>query len=368
MLLFTNISDIDSLKVVNSNRLESLGLFCLTIIVVVILSVLIFKILKKIRKSFGIGEKFLLYSEKFKGPALFIIIFVAMVVVEPFLKFDVSLQNIFQHSISIFVIITLGWILIKVVDLARIIMMRRYDIDSKDNLHARQMYTQFRIIEQIIVLIIIVLATAAILMTFDKVRQVGISLLASAGVMGIIVGFAAQKSIANVFAGFQIAISQPFRIDDVVVVEGEWGRIEEITLTYVVVKIWDNRRLILPITYFIEKPFQNWTRVTSNILGTVLLYVDYSVPFDALRAELNKILQGTDQWDGVVNNLQVTNATEKTVEVRILVSASDSSKSWDLRVLIREKMIEYICKNYPDSLPTSRIKMVGDKINSLPSA
>ncbi len=343
-----------------NNKLGPLAWLLITILVVVFVSVVLFKILKLILRSFS--KQGLAYSEKFKMPALFIVIFITFFVAEPFLNFDIPLQNLFHHSITIFLIITLGWILIKVVDLARAVMMRRYDIDSKDNLQARQMYTQFRIIEQIIVLIIIVLATAAILMTFDKVRQVGISLLASAGVMGIIVGFAAQKSIANVFAGFQIAISQPFRIDDVVVVEGEWGRIEEITLTYVVLKIWDNRRLILPITYFIEKPFQNWTRVTSNILGTVLLYVDYSVPFDVLRAELNKILQGTDQWDGAVSNLQVTNATEKTVEVRILVSASDSSKSWDLRVLIREKMIEYICKNYPDSLPTSRIKMVGDKI------
>lgn len=362
MVLFNNISGIGPLEIDNSNRLVSLGLFCATIVIVVVVSVLMFKILKKIRKSADKRGTFLLYFEKFKGPALFIAIFIATVVVEPFLKFDVSLQNVFHHSIAIFVIITLAWILIKAVDLSRMFMMRRHDIDSKDNLHARQMYTQFKIIEQIIVLIIIIIAIAAILMTFDKVRQIGISLLASAGVMGIIVGFAAQKSIANVFAGFQIAITQPFRIDDVVVVEGEWGRIEEITLTYVVVKIWDNRRLILPITYFIEKPFQNWTRVTSNILGTVLLYVDYSVPFDALREELNKILQETDLWDGVVSNLQVTNATEKTVEVRILVSALDSSKSWDLRVLIREKMIEYICKNFPDSLPTSRIKMMDDKL------
>jgi small-conductance mechanosensitive channel len=344
-----------SIAFVSNNRLESLGWLLLTIVLVVLASVLLFKILKIILKSFS--KRGLFYTEKFKVPALFFVLFAALYVVEPFLRFDIPLQNLFHHSVTIFMIVTVAWILIKGVSLIPTIIMKRYDLASKDNRQARQVFTQFKIIQQIIVLVIIVVAVAAILMTFDKVRQIGISLLASAGVMGIIVGFAAQKSIANVFAGFQIAMTQPFRIDDVVIVEGEFGRIEEITLTYVVLKVWDGRRLILPITYFIEKPFQNLTRTSADIMGTVFLYVDYNIPFDALRSALKEILAETDLWDGKVSNLQVTNATEKSVEVRILVSAEDSSKSWDLRVLIREKMIEFIRKNYPDSLPHSRINV-----------
>ena len=348
-----------SITIIGSNRLESLGWLLVTVVSVVLVSVLLFKILKIILKSFS--KQGLFFSEKFKAPALFVVLFISLFIVEPFLKFDVPLQNFFHHSITILMIVTVAWVLIKGVGLIPSIVMKRYDLTSKDNLQARQVFTQFKIIQQIIVLVIIVVAAATILMTFDKVRQIGISLLASAGVLGIIIGVAAQKSIANVFAGFQIAVTQPFRIDDVVVVENEFGRIEEITLTYVVVKVWDGRRLILPITYFVEKPFQNWTRATADITGTVFLYVDYNIPFDALRNELKEILAGTDLWDGKVSNLQVTNATEKSVEVRILVSAEDSSKSWDLRVLIREKMIDFIRKNYPESLPQARIKTMNNE-------
>ena len=339
------------------NRLSSFILLLITLAAVIAVSVLLFKVLKRLLKS--INRQGLVYTEKFKVPALFIVIFIALIIVDPFLKFEVQLQGIFHHCIVIFVIITLAWILIRAVDLAKLIILKRFDIEKKDNLQARQIFTQFKIIRQIIVLIIIVLATAAILMTFDKVRQIGISLLASAGVMGIIIGFAAQKSIANVFAGFQIAMTQPFRIEDVVVVEGEFGKIEEITLTYIVVKVWDGRRLILPITYFIEKPFQTLTRTSADIMGTIFLYVDYLVPFDALRSELDQILKATDLWDTKVSNLQVTNASEKTVEVRILVSAADSGKLWDLRVLIREKLIEFIRENYPESLPRTRVYTEG---------
>jgi small-conductance mechanosensitive channel len=257
--------------IVSASRIESLLWSCAAILIVVIVSLTIFKILKRIKVRKGHGV-FLLYIEKLRIPVIFLLIFVTLVAVEPFLKFDLPLQNVFHHSIAIFLIITIAWGLIKGVDLVRVIVLRKHDIESKDNIVARRIYTQFKIIQQILVLVIIVLATASVLMTFDKVKQFGVSLLASAGVMGIIIGFAAQKSIANVFAGFQIAISQPFRIDDVVVVEGEWGRIEEITLTYVVVKIWDSRRLILPITYFIEKPFQNWARYScTSIIMSLLM-------------------------------------------------------------------------------------------------
>jgi small-conductance mechanosensitive channel len=192
------------------------------------------------------------------------------------------------------------------------------------------------------------------LMVFDSVRQFGASILASAGIAGIVVGFAAQKSIATLLAGFQIALTQPIRVDDVVIVENEWGRIEDITLTYVVVRIWDLRRLVVPITYFIEQPFQNWTRSSADILGTVFLHVDYSMPLDALRAELTRILTASPYWDGKVNVLQVTEAREQTLQIRALASAADASLAWDLRCEIRERLVSFVQRNYPESLPRLR--------------
>jgi len=191
-------------------------------------------------------------------------------------------------------------------------------------------------------------------MTFERVRHLGTTILASAGIIGIVVGMAAQRTIATFIAGLQIAITQPIRVDDVVIVENEWGRIEEITLTYVVVRIWDLRRLVVPITYFIENPFQNWTRVTADILGTVFIYVDYTVPIDSIRAELHRILKSSEFWDGKVCVLQVTNTSERTVELRALMSAADASTAWTLRCQVREKMVDFIQKNYPDALPKLR--------------
>jgi hypothetical protein len=197
------------------------------------------------------------------------------------------------------------------------------------------------------------------LMVFDSVRQFGASILASAGVAGIVVGFAAQRSIATLLAGFQIALTQPIRVDDVVIVENEWGRIEEITLTYVVVRIWDQRRLVVPITYFIEQPFQNWTRTSSEMLATVFLHTDYTVSVGALRDELTRILSRSTLWDQRVNVLQVTDAREHTLEIRALASAADASRAWDLRCEIREQLVVFVQENYPASLPKLRVS-VGD--------
>lgn len=226
---------------------------------------------------------------------------------------------------------------------------------QSDNLLARKVYTQFTILERIAIFIVILLALAAALMSFEEIREVGISIFASAGVAGIIIGFSAQKLIATILAGIQIAIAQPIKIDDVVIVEGEWGRIEEITLTYVVVQIWDKRRLIVPTPYFIDKPFQNWTKKSSEILGTVFLYTDYNVPFDKLREELTRILEGTELWNGEVNVLQVTDSKPGSVEIRALMSAKDSPTAWDLRVLVRERLITYLQQNYPESIARTRI-------------
>ena len=222
---------------------------------------------------------------------------------------------------------------------------------------ARAIHTQVVVLRKVAVTTIGVFTAASMLMVFESVRQFGASILASAGIAGIIVGLAAQRSIATLLAGFQIAVTQPIRVDDVVIVENEWGRIEDITLTYVVVRVWDLRRLVLPITYFIERPFQNWTRSSADILGTVFLHVDYDVPLDALRGELTRILSESPYWDRKVNVLQVTDARERTLEIRALMSAADASLAWDLRCEVREKLVQFLQQHYPGSLPKVRASL-----------
>jgi small-conductance mechanosensitive channel len=247
-----------------------------------------------------------------------------------------------------------SWLLIKSVYVLQDYVVSRFDVGVEDNLRARKIHTQLRVLKRIVVILVIVVALASMLMTFPKVRQLGTAILASAGIIGIVVGMAAQRTIGTFIAGLQIAITQPIRVDDVVIVENEWGRIEEIALTYVVVRIWDLRRLIVPVTYFIEKPFQNWTRITADILGTVYIYVDYTVPTDVVRQELHRILKGSESWDGKVCVLQVTNTSERTIELRALMSAADASTAWSLRCEVREKLVDFIKEHYPQTLPRLR--------------
>lgn len=255
------------------------------------------------------------------------------------------------------IILSITWFLIVGLKIVKSRMLLNYDVMAEDNLTARKRYTQFAILENIIIFIIIIFALGIALMSFEGIRSIGLSVLTSAGIAGIIIGFSAQKAIGTLLAGIQIAITQPIRMDDVVIVEGEWGRIEEINLTYVVIRIWDKRRLVVPTTYFIENTFQNWTRESSEILGTVFLYTDYEVSFDALRNELTRLLKNTPLWDKKVNVLQVTDAKENTVEIRALVSARDSGSAWDLRVYIREHLLVFLKDNYPESLPKTRISI-----------
>lgn len=264
-------------------------------------------------------------------------------------------QYWFRKASTILFIFSLTWLALIILKMVKRVVISNYDVDATNNLKARKVYTQFNILERIFMFLIILLAIGAILMSFQGIRELGLSIFASAGVAGIIIGFSAQKMIGTILAGIQIAIAQPIKIDDVVIVEGEWGRIEEITLTYVVVKIWDKRRLIVPTPYFIEKPFQNWTKTSSDILGTVFLYTDYKVPFDAIRNELTKILKNTDLWDKEVNVLQVTESKQNCVEIRALMSAKDSPTAWDLRVHVREKLITFLQENYPESIARNRV-------------
>jgi small-conductance mechanosensitive channel len=272
----------------------------------------------------------------------------------PFMDMKAKPMNVLSKTASIVLIICFGYVLTGLVKVFEDYLVHRFDLSKEDNLRERKMRTQLQFVRKLSISAIVVLTLCAVLLSFDSLRRVGAGLLTGVGVGGIIVGFAAQKSLGNFLAGMQIAFTQPIRIDDVLVVEGEWGRVEEITLTYVVLGIWDQRKLILPINYFIEKPFQNWTRTGSAILGTAFLYLDYTAPFDALRAEFASILKDNPLWDKRVQSMQVTNISEKTVEIRLLVSARSSGKAFDLRCDIRERMLRFIQEHHAYCLPQTR--------------
>lgn len=259
-----------------------------------------------------------------------------------------------QHVVGLGLIASVAWLVILISEVFSDMLAVRYRMDVTDNLLARKVQTQLRVLHRVIVVIVTFVTLAVMLMTFPAIRQIGASLLASAGLAGLIVGMAMRPTLASLVAGIQIALTQPIRIDDVVVVEGEWGWIEDIASTYVVVRTWDLRRLVLPLHYFIEHPFQNWTRDSSELLGSVLLWVDYSAPVEELRQELTRILKSTDMWKGGVNSLQVSDTTERTIQLRALMDARDSSSAWDLRCYVREKLIEFLGKHYPQCLPHLR--------------
>lgn len=299
--------------------------------------------------------------EPLKDPLRFLIPILCVTVVAPLLRLPDRTNLLLAHFINIALIASFSWLSIKIVYIVRDTILGNYDMEVKDNARARSMHTQLRLITNIVVVTIGLFTLAFILMTFQGVRQIGVTILASAGVTGIIIGFAAQKTLGNLIAGIQIAVAQPIRLDDVVVIENEWGRIEEITLTFAVVRIWDLRRLVVPISYFLEKPFQNWTRTSADLLGTVLIYADYAVPVKEVRNELTRILENSPRWDKKINVLQVTNTTEKTVELRALVSAADSSAAWDLRCEVREKLLEFLQERFPNCLPRIRVEMGSEK-------
>jgi small-conductance mechanosensitive channel len=234
-------------------------------------------------------------------------------------------------------------------------ILRRHRLDVADNLEARRAHTRTRVLSRSLIFLTLLLGLSGSLMTFPAVRQFGMSLLASAGVAGLVIGLAAKSVLGNLLAGVQIALAQPIRIDDVLVVQGEWGRVEEITATYVVLAIWDQRRLIIPLQWFIENPFANWTHTTAQIIGTVLIWVDYATPLEPLRIELGRILKAAPEWDGRVNVLQVTDANASAIQLRALCSAPDSGHSWDLCCKVREGLVGYLQREHPNSLPHLRI-------------
>lgn len=272
--------------------------------------------------------------------------------------FPQGLSDLSVRIISLAVILLLGLAVMAAIDVGAAYHLRRYKIDVADNLLARKHLTQMRIIKQALRAMVLVMTIAAGLMSFESVRQFGVSLFASAGAAGLVVGLAARPVLSNLIAGLQIAVSQPIRIDDVVTVEGEFGNIEEITGSFVVIRLWDLRRLVVPLSYFIEKPFQNYTRMNAALVGTVTFQLDYSVPVDAFRAEAEKIVRSSKLWNGSAVNVQVTDFKDNVVELRVLLTAKDSSDLWDMRCEVREKLLAYLKTNHPASFRRFRVEAV----------
>jgi small-conductance mechanosensitive channel len=268
-----------------------------------------------------------------------------------------GMLGMIHQALIMAVVVCLGWFAIGCVYVAQAATLRRYDLGAENNIQARRVHTQFQLFRRMLISFIVIITIGGLLWSFNDPRiwHYGSGLLASAGIASIILATAAKSTVANFLAGLQIALTEPIRIDDVVVVQGEWGRVEEINSAYVVIRIWDQRRLIVPLSYFIENSIQNWTRSSADIMGTAFLYVDYSVPVEDLRQQLNQIVHASPLWDGKVCGLQVTNLTDRSMEIRCLMSSRNSSENFDLRCLVREEMTAWIQKNYPAAFPTQRL-------------
>jgi len=295
-------------------------------------------------------------TERACGPARWLLVAFALQGVLPHVTLAPRIYEPLVHLLRLVVIASVGWLVAALLRVAEDIVAHRYRLDVADNLGARTVQTQFRVLRRIAGVAVVILTAGVMLMTFEGIRQLGTTLLASAGVVGLMIGMAARPLFANLIAGVQIALTQPIRLDDVVIVEGEWGRIEEIRSTYVVVAIWDDRRLIVPLSRFIEQPFENWTRTRADLLGTVFLHVDYTLPVEEARAELKRILDASSCWDRRAWAVQVTDSGRETMELRCLVSAGNSSDAWELRCEVREKMIAWLQRGHPDSLPRRRVE------------
>ncbi len=300
-------------------------------------------------------------------PTRFIFPLFLTLVFYPMIALPKGLQQGFAYLIAVGLIGSLAWLAIRLLEALVDLGSLRLRVDQPDNLAARSVLTEIQLMRRVAVIAIVTIAAAWVLSLFPAVQGLGTTLFASAGVAGIIIGIAARPTLSNLIAGIQIAITKTIRLYDAVIVEGEWGWVEEITTTYVVVRIWDWRRLVLPISYFVEKPFENWTRPTANLLGEVFIYADYSLPVDPLREEFLRILQASPLWDGRSHVLQVTDATERTIQIRALMSAPNSQQAFDLRCYVREKLIQFIQHHYPQSLPRVRTQLEQGEVPPAPT-
>jgi small-conductance mechanosensitive channel len=262
-----------------------------------------------------------------------------------------------RHSLGLALVFGIGWLVTSLTRVADDLVEARFPVDVEDNLQARQVRTQVQLLRRIATVFIAFVTIGAMLMTFPQIRELGTSLLASAGLAGLVVGMAARSALANLIAGIQLALTQPIRLDDVVVIEGEWGRIEDIRTSFVVVRIWDQRRLVVPLSYFIEHPIENWTRTSAELLGTVFIYADYRVPVEQVREKLGKILESSELWDRKAWGLQITNATPRSLEMRAVMSAVDSGTAWNLRCHVREELLRFLQAEFPEALPRIRAEV-----------
>ncbi len=347
--------------------LRALGILAVAIVAGLLLHKILFGVLSRIAKRTPskLDNSFLQHSRR---PAALLLPLVGVVVVMPLLHLQPEIHDTVNHLIGLLIIASVAWLSIALTEVLSDMMAEKYNVNVRDNLAARRVLTQVHVLRRIIVVVIAIVSISVMLMTFPAIRSIGAGLFASAGIAGLVIGMAARPTLSNLIAGLQMALTEPIRLDDVVIVEGEWGWIEEIGTTYVVVRIWDLRRLVVPLSYFIEKPFQNWTRRSADLLGTVFIYTDYTLPVEEIRLQLHNILQSSKLWDGKAWGLQVTNATEHTVELRALMSAPDSGTAWDLRCEVREKMIRFLQEKYPGSLPKARAEIKQDSTEGNPAA
>jgi small-conductance mechanosensitive channel len=294
------------------------------------------------------------------GPLKLMVPLLAIDIVMPSLAIPRGVDDTIGHLIALLFITGVSWLIMRLALVVEDQLVERFRIDVPDNVKARRIRTQFAVFRRVLSFIVTVIAFGVALTTFEWARTIGASLLTSAGIVGLAASLAARPSIESLIAGLQLALTEPIRLDDVVIVENQWGRIEEITTTYVVVRIWDLRRLVLPISYFITKPFQNWTRNSADLLAYVYLNLDYRMPIEPLRKEFSRILDTSPRWDRKVCVVQVSDATEHTMQIRALASAANSSNQWDLNCEVREKLIDFVQRNYPQYLPRARADLDGE--------
>jgi small-conductance mechanosensitive channel len=292
--------------------------------------------------------------KRISGPTQLALCLAAVAIVLPFAPLEDPWRGDLSHGFAVAVIALIGWISIRAVDIAAARYLQRFRLDSDDNLLARKHVTQVRVFKRVLDTLVIIFAVSTALMTFESVRQYGVSLFASAGAAGLVVGLAARPLLSNLIAGVQIAITQPIRIEDAVIVENEWGWIEDIASTYVVVRLWDWRRMVVPLSYFIEKPFQNWTREGQSLIGTIIFHLDLGADVTRIRRKLEQAARESRLWDGEVINLQVVDTHPRSMELRALVSARNAPQSWDLRCEIREKLLAFIRDEMPEAFPRDR--------------
>lgn len=310
------------------------------------------------RKRDGSGTSvFEMWTARVRRPARLVIIVLFGLAALPAAGLAPAVVPDVRRWIIVALTASAGWLAIELTSVVQLVVERKVRTDVEDNLQARRIQTRVRVLRRIASVVIGLLTAALILTLFPSVREIGLSVFASAGVAGLVLGIAARPTLSSVIAGIQVAFSEPIRLDDVVIVEGEWGRIEEITMTYVVVRIWDDRRLIVPLSRFIDQPFENWTRTTADLLGTVFLYADYTVDVDAVREALFEILEASDLWDGRVRGLQVTGASERAIELRALMSAANASDLWGLRCHVREALVRALADEQPAALPRVRARL-----------